>query len=169
MIFFSLKSYFDFNFLITVILNFAQSCLTVCDPMDCSLPGFSVHGIFQERILEWVDISFSRGSSWPRDRPGVSCIAGRCFTIWATRNTPGSIINSSLIFGWNLSGFWGYIMAWLRPSSPWSAVLHALWWDTRNGPSTLSVDWISLAQEKKHLRQLTVCIGSVGNPLACAL
>ena len=41
----------------------AQSCLTLCDPMDCSPPGFSVHGIFQARVLEWVAISFSRGSS----------------------------------------------------------------------------------------------------------
>ena len=44
----------------------AQSCPTLCSPMDCSLPGFSVHGIFQARVLEWVAISFSRGSSWPR-------------------------------------------------------------------------------------------------------
>ena len=47
----------------------AQSCPTLCDPMDCSLPGSSVHGIFQARVLEWVAISFSRGSSWPRDLP----------------------------------------------------------------------------------------------------
>ena len=46
-----------------------QSCLTLCDPMDCSLPGFSVHGIFQASVLEWVAISFSRGSSWPGDLP----------------------------------------------------------------------------------------------------
>ena len=58
----------------------AQSSLTICDPMDCSLPGFSVHGIFQARVLEWVAISFSRGSSGPRDRTQVSCIVGRCFT-----------------------------------------------------------------------------------------
>ena len=45
----------------------AQSCLTLCDPMDCSLPGSSVHGIFQARVLEWVVISFSRGSSRLRD------------------------------------------------------------------------------------------------------
>ena len=62
----------------------AQSCLTLCDPMDCSLPG-SIHEIFQARILEWVAISFSRGSSWPRDRTWVSRIAGRHFTVWATR------------------------------------------------------------------------------------
>ena len=63
----------------------AQSCLTFCDPMDCSLPGSSIRGIFQTRILEWVAISFSRRSSWPRDWTWVSCIVGRCFTIWATR------------------------------------------------------------------------------------
>ena len=58
-----------------------QSCPTLCDPMDCSLPGSSVHRIFQARVLEWVAISFSRGSSQPRDRTQVSCTAGRCFTI----------------------------------------------------------------------------------------
>ena len=52
--------------------------------MVCSLPGSSVHGILQARILEWVAIPFSRGSSWPRDRTRVSRIAGRFFTIWAT-------------------------------------------------------------------------------------
>ena len=53
--------------------------------MDCSLPGSSVHGIFQPRVLEWAAISFSRGSSQPRYRTLVSCIADRCFTVWATR------------------------------------------------------------------------------------
>ena len=53
--------------------------------MDCSLPGSSVHGIVQGRILEWVAISFSSGSSWPRNQTWVSCIAGRFFTNWATR------------------------------------------------------------------------------------
>ena len=48
----------------------AQSCPTICDPMDCSPPGSSVHGIFQARILEWIAISFSRGSSRPRDGTG---------------------------------------------------------------------------------------------------
>ena len=48
----------------------AQSCLTLCDPTDCSLPGSSVSGIFQTRVLEWVAISFSRGSSQPRDGTG---------------------------------------------------------------------------------------------------
>ena len=61
----------------------AQWCPTLCDPMDCCPPGSSVHGIFQATVLEWVAISFSRGSSWPRDRTRVSCIASRCFTVWA--------------------------------------------------------------------------------------
>ena len=64
----------------------AQSCPTLCDPMDCSLPGSSVHGIFQASVLEWVAISFSRGSSWLRDWIRVSCIVSRRpFTVWATR------------------------------------------------------------------------------------
>ena len=63
----------------------AQSYPTLCNPINCSLPGSSIHGIFQARVLEWVAISFSRGSSQPRDQTQVSHIAGRHFTIWATR------------------------------------------------------------------------------------
>ena len=58
-----------------------KSCQSLCDPMDCSPPGSSVHGILQARILEWVAISFSRGSSRPKDQTQVSLIAGRFFTI----------------------------------------------------------------------------------------
>ena len=65
----------------SVKCEIAQSCPTLCDSMDCSLPGSSVHGIFQARVLEWVAISFSRGSSRPRDRTQVSCIVDRCFTV----------------------------------------------------------------------------------------
>ena len=62
----------------------AQSCPTLCHPMDCSLLHSSVHGILQARILKWVAISFSRGSSQPRDQTWVSRIVGRQFTVWAT-------------------------------------------------------------------------------------
>ena len=65
--------------------KWSQSCLILCDPMDCSLPGSSIHGIFQARILGWVAISFSRTSSQPRDSTQVSRIVGRHFTVWATR------------------------------------------------------------------------------------
>ena len=66
-------------------MKVAQSCLTLCDPMDYSPPGFSLHGILQARILEWVAIPFSRRSSQPREKTRVSCIAGIFFTIWTTR------------------------------------------------------------------------------------
>ena len=66
----------------------AQSCLTLCDPMDSSPPGSSVHGIVQARILEWVAFSLSRGSSWPRDQTCISCAAGRFFT----SKPPGKVI-----------------------------------------------------------------------------
>ena len=63
----------------------AQSCPTLCDLVDCSLPGSSVHGILQARKLEWVAISFSRVTSQPRDQTQVSRIRGRRFNLWATR------------------------------------------------------------------------------------
>ena len=62
-----------------------QSCPALCDPTDCSPPGFSLHGILQARILEWIASLSSRGSSQPRDWTWVSYIAGRRFTLWATR------------------------------------------------------------------------------------
>ena len=68
------------------IESVSYSVMTIpCDLIDCSPPGSSVHGILQARILEWVAISFSRGSSQPRDRTRLSHIAGRLFTHWATR------------------------------------------------------------------------------------
>ena len=65
-----------------IYLLVAQSCLTLCDPMDRSSPGSSVHGILQTRILQWVAIPFSNRPSWPRDQIQVS------FVIWATREAP---------------------------------------------------------------------------------
>ena len=61
-------------------MQVAQSCPTLCDPVD-----YTVHGILQARILEWVPFPFSRGSSQPRDQTQVSCIAGGFFTSWSTR------------------------------------------------------------------------------------
>ena len=62
-----------------VLCLVVQSGLTLCDPMDCSPPSSSVHGIFQASILEWVAMPSSRGSSQPRDQTQVSCITGRFF------------------------------------------------------------------------------------------
>ena len=68
-----------------VKVKVTQSCPPLCDSVDCSPSGSSVHGILQTIILEWVAISFPRGSSKPRDRTLVSHMAGRFFTSWATR------------------------------------------------------------------------------------
>ena len=75
-----------------------QLCPTLWDPMGCSSPGSSVYGILQARILEWVAIPFSRASSWPRNQTWVSRIAGRFFTIWATREAPFSARIPPLFF-----------------------------------------------------------------------
>ena len=63
----------------------AQLCPTLCSLIDCSMPGSSVHGISQVRLLEWIAIFFSRVSSQPRDWTQISCTAGRFFTIWVMR------------------------------------------------------------------------------------
>ena len=103
----------------------AQSCPALCNPIDYNPPGSSVHEILQARILEWVTIPFSRGSSWPRDPTQVFCIADRFFTIWATREahnlwcmkvkvkslscvqlfaTPWTIESARLLCPWNSPG-----------------------------------------------------------------
>ena len=84
------NKHFILSFILLLLLVCCCCCLvaesspTLFDPMDCSLPGSSVHGILQARILQWVAIPSSRGSSQPRDQTQVSCIAGRFFAIWAT-------------------------------------------------------------------------------------
>ena len=99
----------------------AQSSLTLCDPMDCSLSGSSVHEIFQARVLEWVAISFSRRSSRPRDWTQVSSIVGSRFTVWTTREVffrvPASISrrweqkDKQSLYNWNFEMI--IIMRWL--------------------------------------------------------
>ena len=93
---------------ISVCVLVTRSCLTLCDSMDYSPLGSSVHGILQARILEWVDSPFSRGSSQPRDWTWVSCIAGRFFTIWATKGSPDQGSNSGCLH-------WKYRVSGPRP------------------------------------------------------
>ena len=74
-----------------------QSCLTPCDPVDCSPPGSSVHEILQAWIVRWVIMPSSRGSSWPRDQiqvSCVSCIAGGFLTHWAMWEAPVHLCHS---------------------------------------------------------------------------
>ena len=75
------------NYAILETETFAQSCPTLCDPMDCSPPVSSVHGILQARILEWVAIPFSREAPRPKSQTWGALIAGRFFTTRATRET----------------------------------------------------------------------------------
>ena len=76
------------------VCKFLQSCLILCDPMEFSPPASSVHGISQARLLQWVAMLSSRGSSQPKDQTQVSGIAGKSFTVWATRE---ALCNSLLI------------------------------------------------------------------------
>jgi len=116
-----------------------------CNPMNYSLPSFSVHGIFQARILEWVAISFSRGSSQPRDQTQVSCIADRFFTSWATSEAQDNITkkqkkkkkkNNSLFLHLDLT-------AW-ELSFPCHLVCDEWRWCPSNGPHILKVQQESL-------------------------
>ena len=87
-------------------------------PQECSLPGSSVHGVFQARILEWVVIPFSRGSSQPRAWTCVSCIAERFFTIWATTAAPTIMKEGKgrRIWSWETANWW-------LAQRPWHKIL----------------------------------------------
>ena len=92
----------------TCACSIAQSRLTLCDPMDCSPPGSSVHGISQARILEWVAIFYSRGSSRPRDRTHVSCLLH-----WQANSLPLCHLGSPpAVYSnpWSLSIAWLYFI-----------------------------------------------------------
>ena len=119
-----------------------QSYLALCNPMDCSLAGSSVHGIFQARVLEWVAVSFSRGSFWPRDRTRVSHIVGRRFTIWATREVLGDTQEVSFQRGKCTPQ---------SPSAVWSLIFRlpslTIWWRSRS--------------KEEHLEGLTFSEGHV--------
>ena len=80
-------------FLVTQVTK----CPSLVTPMDCSPSGSSVYEISQARILEWIAISFSRGSSWPRNWTQVSCIVGRFFTDWSMRESQ-VILDCSIFF-----------------------------------------------------------------------
>ena len=90
-------SYYILHLVCVCMCVHTQSCQTLCDSMDCSPPGSSVHGIFQVRILEWVAISFSRVSFQPRDQTCVTCVSCICRRIlyhWATWEALFYILNT---------------------------------------------------------------------------
>ena len=131
------------------------SRVQLCDPMDCSLPGSSIHGIFQARILEWVDISFSRRSSPPRDWTRVSNIVGRCFTIWATREvSKGDLCFYNCFSPWTqlLSHCSGPVIrdSWLLVSEWHPCVMRSM----MEGSSSLLPSWLAFASMKSPLYEL---------------
>ena len=93
----------------------AQLCLTLCNPIDFSPPGSSVHRVLQARILEWVAMPFSRWSSRPRNQTWVSHMAGSFFTIWATRKAITEIYTN-----------WRTIPHPPPPTSPWYYCFHVI-------------------------------------------
>ena len=99
---------------------------------DWSPPGSSVHGILQARILKWVAISFSRGSSWSRDKTWVSCITGRLFTIWATREAPKIFLDKHL-FNSHIN----------TRQEAWPSPLYSWNWHTKTWHNLLQVPWPS--------------------------
>ena len=96
------------------------SRVQLCDPMDCSLSGYSVHGIFQAGVLEWTAISFFRGSSQPRNWTWVSHISGRRFTVWATREAFIFYINTD---------YYTYLLSQVSSLS-YSNLLYSHWFFT---------------------------------------
>ena len=100
------------TYVCAVLCLVTQSCLTLSNPMDCSLPGSFVHRILQVRILKWVDYPFSRGSFWPRNRTKVSCIAGRFFNSWATREA------QTYVYLWII-----HVDVWQKPNQHCKAMM----------------------------------------------
>ena len=148
-------------------MKVTQLCLTLCNPMDGTLWGSFVHGILQERVLEWVAIPFSRGPSQPRDRTQVSHITGGFFTIWTTREATDVLKASPNEIMWWPSGpkvYWSpridninpYDMALLLHHQPIRE------FDTSRSlmlrlPFLSSVQFISVAQSRPTLCDLMDC------------
>ena len=109
----------------------AKLCQTLCVPMDYNSPGSSVHGISQARILEWVAISFSRGSSWFRDWTWISCIGRRILYHWVIREAQEKSFCNLNSYFYPISGLWISVHAkslscvWLF-ATLWTIALHAL-------------------------------------------
>ena len=109
------------------VRSFTKSCPTLCDPVDCSPPGSSVHGIFQTRILEWVAISFFRGFSQSRDQTcvsWVSCVGRQILYHWATQKPNLECTQCSIsCLCWNsVLSLYPYLVSW--PLIPYSDGLH---------------------------------------------
>ena len=84
------------KFLLNCCCSVVNSVWLLCNPVDCTPPGSSVHGIFQARTLEWVAISFPRGSSWTRYQTHISCISRQILSHWTIREALHLIVNENI-------------------------------------------------------------------------
>ena len=115
--------------LLKVKVLVAQLCLTLCDPMNCSLLGSSVYGILQARILEWVGVPFSRGSSQTGEWTQVSHTADRFFTIWATRETQLWYLPICSLFLWAFLSFrFVHLFCCLDFTFKWNHIVLVIVW-----------------------------------------
>ena len=121
----------------------AQLCPTLCEPMDYSPPGSSVHGILQARILEWIARLFSRESSWPRDGTQVSHIAGRLITVWATWEALGKL---KMLIAQLCPTLWEPV-DYSPPASAVREILHARILEWVAMPSSRGSSWPMNAKE----------------------
>ena len=96
----ALSEVFYFKKVLRLLKKVAQSCPTPCDPIDCSLPGSSVHGIFQARVLEWVPISFSRGSSNPGIEPRSPTLQSDCLPAEPPGKPKNTAVGSLSLLQW---------------------------------------------------------------------
>ena len=129
----------------------AQSCPTLCDPIDCSLAGSSVHGIFQAIVLEWIAISFSRGSSQPKAWTRVSRIVDRRFTVWATREVLAAV--NMVLRIWDL-----FIYVWINNTS--KGKIHKF---CKGCSINVSLLCISLTAQFPFVEGLVFWVGSYGS------
>ena len=116
--------------LVSLLLHVKVKLLSrvqLCNPMDCNLPGSTIHGVFQARILEWVAISFSRRSSWPRDWTQVSRIVDRHFTVWATNSSLLNLPTSSCLSITNPDHEGSSKSIWGLHTTIWRGLLWFLW------------------------------------------
>ena len=122
---------------------FTQSCPTLCDPMDCSLPSSSVYGILQARVLEWVAIPFFRGYSWPRGWTQVSCIAGRFFS-WVVQHAcfVASVFLVDGVVDRTRGEIWARCI--LRTECTYDHHIHLLYWRDAGASIADLYSWSSL-------------------------
>ena len=128
----------------------AQLCLTLCDPIECSPPGSSIHGIFQARILEWVALFFSRGSPWPRDWTQVSRIVGRHLYHLSHQGSPKK---RRVLIQQQPGGNEVPLLRAIKPNAGHPMLLghlHGLWYSSRSQPQRKSAGRSSATRASLH-------------------